>query len=1078
MTSHSTEPSWLTKKSNLTQNQFLLWMGQQINPDCPIYNMIHAYRIPGEIDPTALDLAFQTVVAKSDALRSVIVIDQNGVPQQRENNEVQGDVELIDFSAAIDPDAAYENWVSERIKFVLDMTQQLFDTALIKLADDHWIWYLNQHHVITDAIATGLVYQATAEFYELAVQDKLDEAPNLPPFSNFVVWEAEHKKSGRYQSAADFWAAKVVAEPAETAYYGKHPAEKIGRAQRVPLELGAERSAKLREIAMEDGFASLSLDMSMFTLFGAILATTIHRITHENVIRIGTPYHGRQSAVFKKTIGVFIEIGLLEVKIEDGETFVSLGEKILEETFTNMMQVQPGISTPALNQSFNVMLNYINGISGDFAGHKVSTDWLHTGYAEGNRAFRLQVTDFDQTGELTCFFDLSTAIFGEQETQWLLDQFLIVVDKLIENHERPIGSFSLLTPTQHQALFVDFNATDADFPQDKTILDLFRKQVSKTPDAIVAVRKDDAISYRELDERSTMLAHKLIELGAKPEEKVALVMHRSIEAIIAIWGVIKSGAAYVPIDTAFPADRRKIMIEEPDSICVLVNTADLQQIIKQETDTPTLIIDRSEPIPVALPPIPVNQQPAPENLAYIIFTSGSTGKPKGTLLTHQGLVAHVLWCKKVYLQGEVMDFPFNASFSFDSMVSFLFLAPITGGKIVIYSELDYARGLEAVAIFQEDQVDFVKLTPSHMSLVIDHIPGSKRIKTLYSGGEELKPALANRVQQAFGREVRLTNAYGPTEIVVACTLHNFDPTTDTGRSVPIGTPGDNVRLYLLDRYGQPVPPAIIGELHVSSPGVARGYLNRPEITAERFLSDPFRPGFRMYKSGDMAEWSHKNQIIFTGRQDNQVKIRGVRIELSGLESILQQHPDIDLVVVGVVTIADSVLKDIGAEKKQLAVWFTSKKSLQSAELRNWLGQHIPDLMMPSHFLQIEAMPLTTSKKVNRRALPQPSTTGINLDIDFAEPESELEVGLATLWKNLLSQSKIGVNHNFFDIGGDSIMAIQSITQINQMYDIQLPIPRFFDDPTIQGLANIIEEILIAEIEDLDDEELLRLIEEE
>ncbi|MEM8857681.1 MAG: amino acid adenylation domain-containing protein [Chloroflexota bacterium] len=1064
----------IPNQSNLTQNQFLLWLGQQINPASPIYNMVHAYRIKGAIDPDTLEIAFQNVVAGSDALKTVIRLDGNGVPQQLINPRIRGDIEFLDFSANQSPEDSYQSWVDKRITRILDLEHQLFDTTLIKLADNNWIWYLNQHHIITDAIATGLVYQATANYYDLAVEGKLSETPILNQYADFVAWEAEHKKTERYKQAVEYWSEKVVEDVTETSYYGNHPSDKIERAQRVPLELGAERSKKLAEIAMEDGFASLSLDMSMFTLFGAILSTLIHRITGEETVRLGTPYHGRQTAAFKKTIGVFIEIGLLEVAFEEDETFKSIGEKILEATFTNMMQVQPGISSPALNQSFNVMLNYINGISGDFAGHKVSTDWLHTGYCEAGRAFRLQVTDFDQTEELTCFFDLSKAIFGPNETRWLLDQFLVVIDKLIENHERSIGGFSLMTEKQHQNLFVDFNKTDADYPKDKTIIDLFQEQVAKTPDKIVAVRKEDSITYKELDDYSTRLAHQLVELGARPEKTVSLVMHRSIESLIAIWGVLKSGAAYVPIDIAFPADRRKIMIEEPESICVLTNTADIKALVENDTETPVLIIDRHITEPEEeLPQLP--HPPQPNNLAYIIFTSGSTGRPKGTLLTHQGLMNHICWCKKEYLRGEVMDFPFNASFSFDSMISTIFLTPITGGKIVIYSEADYARGLEAVAIFQEDQVDFVKLTPSHISLVIDHMPSTSRIKVLYSGGEELKTELANQVNQAFGRDVRITNAYGPTEIVVACTLHEFDPAKDIDLSVPIGLPGDNVRLYLLDQYGQLVPPGVEGELCVSSDGVARGYLKRPEITVERFVKDPFDSNRRMYKSGDMARWNSKGQIVFAGRRDNQVKIRGVRIELSGLENILQKHPDIVLVVVDVVTMKDSA---IGQDKKHLSVWYTAKNPLPSSDLRQWLATQIPDLMMPSFFTQLDQMPLTTSKKINRKALPKPEINNTDLALNFRGPESEIEIDLSTLWQNLLSLPQIGTTHNFFEIGGDSINAIQAITRINQMYEIDLPIPGFFENPTVKDLAILIEEILVAEIAELDDDEVLRLLEEQ
>ncbi|MFK7804952.1 MAG: condensation domain-containing protein, partial [Anaerolineae bacterium] len=646
----------LTNQSNLTQSQFLLWMGQQINPDFPVYNMAHAYRIMGEIDPQALDQAFQKVVASSDALRSVVRI-VDGVPKRQENPAIQGLVELFDFSDASNPNQSYQQWVDERITRILDLENQLFDTALIKLAQDRWIWYLNQHHVITDAIATGLVYQATAEFYELAVAGKLDESPALPQFSTFVDAEKDHKQSDRYKNAAAYWAEKIGGEPTELNFYGKKVPEKAGTAKRVALPLGAARSAKLKEIAMEDGFASLSMDMSLSTLFGSVLATTIHRITGEKQIRIGTPFHGRQSAAFKKTIGVFIEIGMMQIDIEAGDTFATIGEKVLDETFTNMMQIQPGISTPEVNQSFNVILNYINGTSGDFGGHQVSTDWIHSGYCDANQAFRLQITDFDQTGELTCLFDLATAVFGPAESRWLTEQFLVVIDQLIADHEQPIGGFSLLTSDQHQSHFVEFNQTDTPYPSDKTVVDLFAEQVAKHPNAIAAQRGDTTLTYAQLDQQSNQLANQLIELGAVPETTVAICMQRSLEVLVAIWGVLKSGAAYVPIDPSYPAERRNMMLADAEPLAVLVNSSEIAELV--ETNQPIIIIDATAPLEPSLSAIPASLSPI--SLAYMIYTSGSTGTPKGTMLTHQGLTNYAVWAQKVYQNGDVFDFPLYSS---------------------------------------------------------------------------------------------------------------------------------------------------------------------------------------------------------------------------------------------------------------------------------------------------------------------------------------------------------------------------------------------------------------------------------
>ncbi|MEM9775057.1 MAG: amino acid adenylation domain-containing protein, partial [Chloroflexota bacterium] len=1043
----------LPNQSNLTQNQFLLWMGQQINPECPIYNMVHAYRIKGKIDPALLEMAFQKVVASSDALRTVIRLDDHDVPQQFENTNILGDIEFVDFSAETSPEDSYQRWVDKRITYILDLEQQLFDTALVKLAEDYWIWYLNQHHIITDAIATGLVYQATAEYYDLAAAGKLEEAPAQYQYADFVAWEAKHKQTERYAQAVEYWAGKIAAERADVAYYGNYPEDQIGRSERVILQLGSERSAKLREIAAEDSFASLSLDMSMFAIFTTILSTLLHRITGQNDIRIGTPYHGRQSAVFKKTIGAFIEIGLLNISIDPKDTFATLGEKALGETFSNMMQVQPGISTSEINKSFDVILNYINGTSGNFAGHCVKTDWIHTGYGEAGQAFRLQVTDFDQSGELSCAFDLTTSIFGPTERKWLLDHFLLVVDKFLEDYSRPVGSFSLLTDTQHQKLFVDYNNTDTEYPREETVLKYLAEQVRKRPDHVAVTRQDQSITYKELDEKSTALAHQLIELGAKAETTVSLVMHRSIEYIVAIWGVIKSGAAFVPIDVAFPADRRKIMIEESESICVLTTTQELMHEVAADiSGCPVILLDHNVLYPVD-PTIQLPDPPAPGQLAYIIFTSGSTGRPKGTLLVQQGLMNLIAWGKKAYINNQPLHLPLNGSISFDMSILGIFMTLANGGNLVVYSELDYAPGLETVAIFKEDKVDFVMLTPSHMSLIIDYVGETKRIKTIFCGGEELKTESANQLLQAFGRDdASIQNAYGPTEITVACSIHPFDPDRDTDRSVPLGVPGDNVRMYILDKYNQPVPPGVEGEMFVTSDGTARGYLKRPEKTAAHFLPDPFAPDRRMYRTGDVARWNEQDQLIFTGRTDSQVKIRGVRIELGGLEAIVLSHPDISLAAVDVVHRPDQANSGTGQEKKYLAVWFDARRQILAAELKAWLAERIPGVMIPSFFIQLDEVPLTTGRKINRKALPQPEFT---VSSDLVSPRNKSEEKLASIWQSVLGLPQVGIFDNFFDLGGDSIISIQMVAAAKQE-NIQISPRQLFTYQTIAALAEVVE----------------------
>ncbi|MEM8857680.1 MAG: amino acid adenylation domain-containing protein, partial [Chloroflexota bacterium] len=857
------------------------------------------------------------------------------------------------------------------------------------------------------------------------------------------------------------------------------------------------------------------------------------------------------------------------------------------------------------------------------------------------------------------------------------------------------------------------------------------------------------------------------------------------------------------------ADRRAMMLDDAQPIAVLVNRPKLAELVTSDTLSPILTVNTTNnsdtPVPHQIPSL------TPESLAYMIYTSGSTGKPKGTMLTHQGLLNYVCWAQKVYQNGEIFDFPLYSSLAFDLTITSIFVPMISGGKVVVYSEADHGRGLEIVSVFQDDLVDLVKLTPAHLDLILEHIPSTKRIKALIVGGEDFKTDLANQVNDAFGREIAIFNEYGPTEAVVGCMIHQFDPEADRLLSVPIGTPADNARIYILDQYGQPTPYGVEGEMVISSDGVARGYRNRPELTAERFIKDPFRADARMYRAGDIAKWGADDALIFLGRRDNQVKIKGARIELGEIQAALQTHLLIESVVVDVVQkeikrapadelehcvtcglpsnypsadfdehnvcadcrafaryetevnryfrtpedlahvldgvktshtgqqydsivllsggkdstymlyqlvrefgmrplaftldngfispeaiqnvekacndlgidlkvastphmnaiFADSLMRksnvcdgcfktiytlsmslarrlgvktiitglargqlfetrladtfkmrlfdpekidgmiidarkayhhiddavyqlldtdlfqddrvfgeitfvdfyryvdvdldtvysyltnktiwerpsdtgrstnclinDVGIyihqkergfhnyalpyswdvrlghkqreaamdeldddlnlddirqildtigydenakleeqSQKRLATWFVASEPLAIADLRSWLTERIPDYMMPSYFTQLEKVPLTTNGKVDRKALPDPTHTKPLIDVEYVGATSEIEEWLIEVWEEYLQLPQIGVNHDFFDLGGDSVTAIQTITQINQQFEIDFPIPRFFDSSTVAGVTEVIEEIIMAELEGMDEDELEQLLAE-
>jgi amino acid adenylation domain-containing protein/non-ribosomal peptide synthase protein (TIGR01720 family) len=516
----------------------------------------------------------------------------------------------------------------------------------------------------------------------------------------------------------------------------------------------------------------------------------------------------------------------------------------------------------------------------------------------------LQIHDFNATGSYNLLFDFNVGIFNERQRQMLIEQYLRVFDAFLDNPDQHINQVGLASPEEQQKLVIDYNQSTAPFPADQTVVQLIESQVECTPQSPAVVFESNELTYMELNQRANQLAHKLRRLGAGPEQFVGICMDHSLEMVVALLGILKSGAAYVPLDPTYPKDRLAYMLADirqgkgmtrpllvtqpwlleklPEGEHSVVNLDDTWSVIDNE--------DSSNP-----------PQPAgPQNLAYVIYTSGSTGLPKGVLIEHRSLVNYLWWARESYFQGELLDFALFSSLSFDLTVTSIYVPLISGSRIVVYREDPGARGMVIRKVIEDNRADIVKLTPAHLSMILDlDLPKSK-VQKFIVGGFDFKTNLALRVDLAYNSQIEIFNEYGPTETVVGCMLHRFDRHRDQASSVPIGVPAANVQIYILDKYLNPVPSEVTGEIYVGGVGVGRGYLNQAELSEQKFVPNPFRPGERMYRTGDLARWQPNGQMLFLGRADDQVKIGGARIELGEIESRLADHPRIKESVVTVI----------------------------------------------------------------------------------------------------------------------------------------------------------------------------------
>ncbi|UCH97357.1 MAG: amino acid adenylation domain-containing protein, partial [Candidatus Aminicenantes bacterium] len=577
------------------------------------------------------------------------------------------------------------------------------------------------------------------------------------------------------------------------------------------------------------------------------------------------------------------------------------------------------------------------------------------------------------------------------------------------------------------------------------------------------------LSYKELNEKANQLALLLKEKGVKCDTIVGIMMERSIEMITAILGILKAGGAYLPIDPDYPQERINYMLNDSQAK-ILLTTKNIAKAIEFDKE----VIHLYSPWPSASlnlsegrhPDFPTSQLPSfpaslPSSLAYVIYTSGSTGKPKGVMIRHRSLVNYVYWAAKKYVKNEKTNFPLFTSISFDLTVTSIFTPLITGNTIVIYAGSPEEGNL-IEKIIDDNQVGVIKLTPSHLYMIKDKPTAGKAsiIKCFIVGGEKLDSRIAKEIHNNFNGEILIYNEYGPTEATIGCMIYQFDPRADNTLSVPIGKPASNYQIYVLDKNLHPVPRGVVGELYISGVGLARGYLNRPELTAEKFIKGTRGLAPLLYRTGDLAHWLEDGNIEFLGRTDHQVKIRGYRIELAEIENHLLNHEDIQAAVV-VVKGMDEGLPG-SAIHSDLCAYITAGEKLSVPGIRDYLSKHLPEYMIPSHFVQLDRIPLTSSGKINRSALPAPQ---FKPGQDYAPPRNPKEQKLAALWSEVLApggrptgtdQVLIGIDDNFFELGGHSLKAIFLAAKIHKEINIKIPLIEIFKTPTIRGLSAYIK----------------------
>lgn len=1017
---------------NLTHSQKRIWYIDKVNLNSPLHNIGGCLKISKSINVEKLKETINIVINKNEALR-LRFTEKDGQPVQYISDFKEELIDFLDFSNFDQPQIEYEKWSKSIFEKAFKLeNSKLYYFGIYKINEREYGILLNIHHIISDGWSISLIEKQICEIYSKLVKNETICQNEYYSYIDFIKEEKEYLNSDRFAKNKSFWNEKFNSVPEEFLYNTSNSLE----GKRESFNIGNDLSKKISRF-VEDSKCSLNI------FFIAILLIYINKTIYKNDIVIGTPVFNRTNKKQKNMLGMFTSTVPFRFELEAELNIESLIKQINKEfKFCLLNQKYPydllikdlELSKNGYDSLFKMSVNYYNS---KFIDEIDGGDAEAKEYYCGNQSYSLQLTINEwKYDNITLNFDYKTSDYSEQEIQTMHNSMINIIKEILTKENYRVKDIKLISDEEINHKIYTLNSTSRVYPNN-TVCELFEERVSKSPDKVALEFKEEKLTYQELNEKSNQLASYLRENGVKREVIVGIMMSHSIDLVIGILAVLKAGGTYLPIDPSYPVDRVNYMLEDSQSSMLLINSDIHEEILHKGK-----IFNINE-INVDLYSrenlIKINQL---NNLAYIIYTSGSTGKPKGVMIEHQGLTNYIWWAKKMYLIDENEVMALYSSIAFDLTITSIFTPLISGNQIVIYDTDEPEFVL--YKILRENKATVVKLTPAHLTLLKDMDNSSSNIKRFIVGGEDLKVGLAKDVFNSFGKNIEICNEYGPTETVVGCMIHKYSEEKDKGVSVPIGYPADNVQLYILDNQLNVVPTGLAGELYISGDGVARGYLNREGLTCEKFIENPFLKGKRMYKTGDTVRYIENGVIEYIGRIDNQVKIRGHRIELGEIEKYLLENESVRDAIVA--------FKENLLGNKILNAYIVKEKDITEFELKGWLNKFLPNYMIPANFVFMDKLPLTLNGKINHALLPDP----IIAEKEFIKYETNVEQELVKAMEEILGIENISMNDNYYQLGGDSIKAIQISSKLKNI-GLDIKVKDILIHEYIKDIAASIEE---------------------
>jgi amino acid adenylation domain-containing protein len=1083
-----------TAPLSFTQQQF--WLLDQAGPDRAAYNVCTAVKIAGALNAQRLCEALEQIVARHEVLRTSIVVEQ-GTPVQKISPAAPIALRISDLTKFLPSkrEAEMNRALAAEAGEPFDLSQGfLFRTHLLNLNDNEHILLLTFHHIVYDGWSEGLLLRELAALYKSAGSDALSELPRLSiQYADFARWQRQWLQGATLERQLDYWKRELANAPSTLdlpADYARPTTRSFkGAQQSVLLPRGLCESLQT---------LSRNENATLFMTLLAAFQTLLFRYSGQEDIIVGSPVAGRTMLETENLVGAFVNTLALRADVAGNPSFCEFLGRVREtvlgafshqdlpfEKLVEELNPERGVNRTPL---FQVMFAFQNTPEANLALSELKLTPLKSKSATAKFDLTLEVEE--QTEGLLVTFEYSTDLFAPETIERLLAHFQNLLTGVVADPAQRVADLTLLSQTERDQQLVGWNETRADFPLDTCVHRLFEAQVVRTPEAIAAEFQGEQLTYRELNRRANQLAHYLQKQGVGPEVLVGICVERRLEMLVSMLGVLKAGGGYVPLDPKYPRERTAFMIEDAGLSLVLTHQ-------RLSADIPAgnarlLCIEQAE-VTFAQESIEnPTSEVAPKNLAYLIYTSGSTGNPKGVMIEHRSLAhfTRVAAAEYSIKPGDrVLQF---ASLSFDLSVEEIYPALTQGATVVLRTDAMINTARDFLNWCEEWKVSVLDLPTAYWHELVDtvtllnfSIPASVRLVII--GGEKALPERVIAWKKMVGERVRLVNTYGPTETTVATTMYDVKSEDEISRrqNVSIGRPIANTTAYILDELLNPVPIGVAGELHIGGAGMARGYINRPDLTAQKFITNPFsnRPNSQLYKTGDLVRYRADGNIEFLGRVDNQIKIRGFRVELEEIEHVLRQYAGVSDCVV--------VLREDHNNDHRLVAYVVVRGQSRSvvSELRNFLKAKLPSYMVPAAFEMIGALPVMTNGKIDRRALPEPQTS-IEMDESFTAPRTPIEELLAATWREVLKLEQIGIHDNFFDLGGHSLLAARVVSNVLTTLDVEFGMVDVFQAPTIASLAELLYpramqqepedelSVLLAELEGLSDEEALSRFEHE